>query len=64
MDVSELSAAFRLYAGKERTDTVNTRSGKAFTLYSLPYYLAGRIEAFLEAIDPPRPPSRRQRKER
>jgi uncharacterized protein len=34
------------------------------SLYSLPYYLAGKIEAFLETIDPPRPPGRRQRKER
>lgn len=50
MEGSQLSVAFRLYAGKERTDTVNTRSGKAFTLYSIPYYLAGRIEAFIESI--------------
>jgi hypothetical protein len=40
----------RVAVGKERTDTVNTRSGKTFTLYSLPYYLAGRIEAFIEGI--------------
>lgn len=50
MDTSQLSVAFRLYAGKERTDTVNTRLGKSFTLCSLPYYLAGRIEAFIEGI--------------
>lgn len=50
MEGSQLSVAFRLYAGKERTDTVNTSSGKAFTLYSIPYYLAGRIEALIESI--------------
>ncbi len=50
MDASQLTVAFRLYAGEERSDTVHSRSGKAFTLYSLPYYLAGRIEAFIDRL--------------
>lgn len=50
MDASQLSVAFRLYAEKAKTDRVNTRSGKSFTLFSLPYYLAGRIEAFIAGI--------------
>ena len=50
MDASELTTAFRLYSAAERTDTVHTRSGKAFTLYSLPYYLAGRIGAVIKEI--------------
>ena len=51
MDESELSIAFRLYAGKQRKDIVESRSGRSYTLFSLPYYLAGRLKTYIEFFD-------------
>jgi predicted AAA+ superfamily ATPase len=43
MELAEHPYAIRLYAGKRQLDTLQTPSGKSFTLLSLPYYLAWRL---------------------
>ena len=40
--------AVRLYAGNYLQQRVRTLKGKEFTLINLPYYLAGKIEAYIQ----------------
>jgi hypothetical protein len=47
METANHSIAIRLYAGKIQRDTLNTPSGKKFTLLNLPYYLASQIQHYL-----------------
>ena len=48
MDAAPHAMAVRLYAGKVKKDVVKTPAGKVFTLLSLPYYLAGQMERYLQ----------------
>ncbi|MEX1191730.1 MAG: AAA family ATPase [Brumimicrobium sp.] len=48
MDRSPMHFAIRFYAGERRLDEIKTTSGKWFHLLSLPYFLAARIESYLE----------------
>lgn len=45
---SGCSIAVRLYAGPMRVDTLRTPDGHPFRLLSMPYFLAGRIEAYVQ----------------
>ena len=49
-DVSH-TTAIRLYAGKMQRNTIETSEGKSYSLLSLPYYLAGKIEGYIEHIE-------------
>jgi hypothetical protein len=40
--------AVRLYAGQLKKETIHTPTGKAFTLLNLPYFLAGKLEHYLQ----------------
>jgi len=48
MDHSPLHFAIRFYAGKRQIDQLQTRQGKTYYLLSLPYFLSGRIDAYLD----------------
>jgi len=48
MDATGHDYAIRLYGGPIKTDRVQTLKGKPYTLLSLPYYLAGRMEEYLD----------------
>ena len=48
MDHSPLHFAIRFYAGSRQLDQLRTAQGKAFYLLSLPYFLASRIEHYLD----------------
>ncbi|MCO6487503.1 MAG: ATP-binding protein [Phaeodactylibacter sp.] len=48
MDRAPHQMAVRLYAGNLKKEAVRTLAGKAYTLLSLPYYLAGKIEQYLQ----------------
>jgi|KBSMisStandDraft_5_1062788.scaffolds.fasta_scaffold1844578_2 hypothetical protein len=48
MDAASHDIAFRLYGGPLKKDHIRTPRGKEFTLISLPYYLAGRIERYVD----------------
>ncbi|PWQ92722.1 ATP-binding protein [Leucothrix pacifica] len=48
MDQVEHGYAVRLYAGKLSVEDVTTLEGKAYKLLNLPYFLAGRLEDYLE----------------
>lgn len=48
MDDAPHAMAVRLYAGGLRRDAVRTLAGKEYTLLSMPYYLAGQMEQYLE----------------
>jgi predicted AAA+ superfamily ATPase len=50
MDQTDLHFAIRFYAGSIRIEQVKTLSGKAFHLVSLPYFLAGRIEHYIDWV--------------
>lgn len=50
MDLSEETIAIRLYAGTRRIDMIQTTSGKSYELHSLPYYLAGNINTYLDSL--------------
>jgi predicted transcriptional regulator len=50
MDQTNLHFAIRFYSGKIRTEQVKTQTGKTFHLVSLPYFLAGRIEHYIDWI--------------
>ena len=50
MDAAPHALAIRLYAGKLKKDELKTPSGKRFTLLNLPYFLAGKLEAYLEWV--------------
>jgi uncharacterized protein len=47
IDQADHPFAVRFYGGKLSTDELTTISGKPFSLFNLPYYLAGRIDAYL-----------------
>jgi len=48
MDMAPHEIAVRLYSGKLSLTTANTLEGKEFKLLNLPYYLAGKINDYLE----------------
>lgn len=48
MDETEESVALRLWNGPMTSDTITTKNGKAFTLYNIPLYYAGHLNAFLK----------------
>ncbi len=48
MDKSDHIFAVRLYAERLRIDKVKTIAGKPFYLLSLPYYLAGQLNMYIE----------------
>lgn len=48
MDHSPLHIAIRFYAGNRQLDKLRTAQGKIFYLLSLPYFLASRIEAYID----------------
>ncbi|WP_107039014.1 AAA family ATPase [Brumimicrobium mesophilum] len=48
MDKSPIHFAIRLYAGQTQLDELKTQSGKRFHLLSLPYYLSGKIDKYVE----------------
>ena len=48
MDRSPLHFAVRFYAGSRQLDKLRTSKGKPFYLLSLPYFLASRIEAYID----------------
>ncbi len=47
LDHSPLHFAIRFYAGSRQLDELKTSSGKPFYLLSLPYFLASRIELYI-----------------
>jgi predicted AAA+ superfamily ATPase len=49
MELSSATLAIRLYQGKPEVDTVKLPSGKSYTLLSLPYFLAARLEDYVDA---------------
>lgn len=48
MDQSPLHFAIRFYAGSRQLDQLSITQGKYFYLLSLPYFLASRIEAYID----------------
>jgi hypothetical protein len=50
MDAADHTLAVRLYGGVLKIDKVKTLQGKEYTLLNLPYYLAGKIEEYLDWI--------------
>lgn len=50
MDQSPIALAVRFYDGKINIDEITSPKGKNFTLLSLPYYLASKIEDYLKWI--------------
>lgn len=50
MDKAPHPWAVRLYAGKMKIEEVKSPGGKKFSLVSLPFYLAGRMEKVLEEL--------------
>jgi uncharacterized protein len=48
MERSPLHFAIRFYAGSRKIDKLTTTNGKTFYLLSLPYYLAARIESYID----------------
>ena len=50
IDQSKVPVAIRLYAGKPTVEKLTTPAGTPFTLVSLPYFLANRLEESTEAL--------------
>lgn len=50
MDTLGHDLAVRLYQGAKKIDHITSRTGKAYRLFSLPYYQAGRVRYELDAI--------------
>lgn len=48
MDQSPLNYAIRFYAGTRQIDELKTMNGKPFYLLSLPYFLVGKIEPYIQ----------------
>jgi uncharacterized protein len=48
LDQSSIHFAIRFYAGSLQIDKLRTGDGKAFYLLSLPYFLATRLEAYVD----------------
>ena len=51
MDLVKHDLAVRLYGGPLKVDKVKTLQGKEYRLLNLPYYLAGKIEAYIRWMD-------------
>lgn len=51
MESAPHETAVRFYSGTRSLDEVRTPSGKVFQLLSLPYYLAGRLSAYLDSAN-------------
>lgn len=47
---SRCPVAFRLYSGRIRTNRLITPQGTRYTLLDLPYYLAGKLDDYLDAM--------------
>ncbi len=50
MDLLPHPYAIRLYAGKMSIDEVHSPKGKKIILLNLPYYLAGKLEAYASLL--------------
>ena len=50
MDQSPIHLAVRFYDGRITIDEITTPNGKSFTLLNLPYYLASKIEDYLNWV--------------
>ena len=50
MDESKEQIALRLWNGPMTSDIVTTQKGKTFTLYNIPLYYAGHLQAFLDRV--------------
>lgn len=50
MDAADHTIAVRLYGSVLKIDKVKTLKGKEYTLLNLPYYLAGKIEVYLDWV--------------
>lgn len=48
MDVTTHDIAIRIYGGPLKVDEITTANGKTYTLLNLPFYLSGRLEAYIE----------------
>ncbi|NLR79546.1 ATP-binding protein [Chitinophaga eiseniae] len=48
MDATTHTFAIRIYGGQLKIDKVSTSNGKEYTLLNLPFYLAGRIEHYID----------------
>ena len=48
MDESKEMVALRLWNGSMTSDAVVTPNGKTFTLYNIPLYYAGHLQAFMD----------------
>jgi hypothetical protein len=48
MDQAEHGYAVRLYAGNLQTETLTTLAGKDYRLLNLPYFLGGKLPAYLD----------------
>jgi hypothetical protein len=47
-DMSEISVAVRFYAGNFQVEEHKTLNGKPFKLINIPYFLAGKLNGYLE----------------
>lgn len=50
MELSPHPYSIRLHAGPIQIETVHTPSGKAFFLFNLPYYLAGKLNDYMRLL--------------
>ena len=63
MDRTPLHFAIRIYAGQFQLDEIKTQNGKFFHLLSLPYYLTGQLNSYIQWLFdelgdvPEKPPS-------
>jgi len=48
MDTTTHAFAIRVYGGQLKIDKISTSNGKEYTLLNLPFYLAGRIEDYID----------------
>jgi len=48
LDHSPIHFALRFYAGSRQLDTLRTTNGKPFYLLNLPYFLASRVEVYID----------------
>ena len=52
LDMSGIPVAVRLYAGPFQVEAHKTFAGKPFTLINIPYFLTGKLEAYLQEYLP------------
>ncbi len=50
MDESKETVALRLWNGPMTSDKVTTPNGKTYTLYNIPLYYTGHLQAFLQGV--------------